>query len=56
MVFMFWRSDVTAVIYCASLSGYDESMYEDEMANVMHDSLDVFEEHVVKIDGLLKHQ
>ena len=40
--------DVTAVIYCASLSGYDESMYEDEMANVMHDSLDVFEEHVIK--------
>ena len=40
--------DVTAVIYCASLSGYDESMYEDEMANVMWDSLDVFEEHVIK--------
>ncbi|ETO20750.1 guanine nucleotide binding protein (G protein), alpha activating activity polypeptide O isoform 1 [Reticulomyxa filosa] len=33
---------VTAVIFVASLSGYDESMYEEEMENVMHDSLDLF--------------
>lgn len=33
---------VTAVIYVASLSGYDEVMYEEETENVMHDSLNLF--------------
>merc|ERR1719411_613871 len=35
---------VTAVIYVASLSGYDEAMYEEETENVMHDSLHLFAE------------
>ena len=33
---------VTAVIYVAALSGYDEAMYEEETENVMHDSLNLF--------------
>ncbi|ETO29764.1 hypothetical protein RFI_07357 [Reticulomyxa filosa] len=35
---------VTAVIFVASLSGYEESMYEEETENVMHDSLNLFTE------------
>jgi len=35
---------VTAVVYVASLSGYDEAMYEEETENVMHDSLHLFAE------------
>eukprot|EP01083_Nonionella_stella_P073436 198552_1 len=34
---------VSAVIYVASLNGYNEFMYEDESQNVMHDSLSLFE-------------
>eukprot|EP01083_Nonionella_stella_P178615 631427_1 len=34
---------VSAVIYVASLSGYNEFMYEDETQNVMQDSLNLFE-------------
>ena len=35
---------VTAVIYVASLNGFDEAMYEEETENVMHDSLHLFAE------------
>ena len=34
---------LTAVIFVASLSCYDEGMYEDEQANSMVDQLDLFE-------------
>jgi len=35
---------VTAVVYVASLNGFDEAMYEEETENVMHDSLHLFAE------------
>mmetsp|Transcript_27386 Transcript_27386/g.43333 ORF Transcript_27386/g.43333 Transcript_27386/m.43333 type:complete len:448 (+) Transcript_27386:136-1479(+) len=35
---------VTAVIFVASLSCYDELMFEDDTTNCMHDSLELFKE------------
>ena len=37
---------VTAVIFVAALSCYDEVTFEDEETNAMHESLTVFEEQV----------
>jgi len=34
--------DVTAVIFCAALSGYDLKLYEDETTNRMHEALKLF--------------
>ena len=34
--------DVTAIIYVASLSSYNEVMFEDEEVNTMHDCLELF--------------
>ncbi|KAJ6247160.1 guanine nucleotide-binding protein g(o) subunit alpha [Anaeramoeba flamelloides] len=36
--------DITAVIFCASLSGYDQNLFEDENENRMKESLLLFEE------------
>lgn len=36
--------DVTAVIFCAALSGYDLKLYEDETTNRMHEALKLFNE------------
>ncbi|ETO20299.1 guanine nucleotide binding protein, partial [Reticulomyxa filosa] len=37
---------VTAVLFVASLSAYNEATFEDEDLNAMEDSLQIFEEHV----------
>ena len=37
---------VTAVIFVSSLSAYDETIFEDENANAMDESLTVFDETV----------
>jgi len=34
--------DVTAVIFCVALSGYDLKLYEDETTNRMHEALKLF--------------
>jgi len=36
--------DVTAVIFCAALSAYDQVLYEDDTTNRMHESLKLFSE------------
>jgi len=36
--------DLTAVLFCASLSEYDQALYEDETVNRMHESLKLFDE------------
>eukprot|EP01101_Sappina_pedata_P001500 TRINITY_DN11583_c0_g1_i1.p1 TRINITY_DN11583_c0_g1~~TRINITY_DN11583_c0_g1_i1.p1 ORF type:complete len:355 (-),score=159.95 TRINITY_DN11583_c0_g1_i1:116-1180(-) len=36
--------DVTAVLFCTALSEYDQSLYEDETVNRMHESLKLFDE------------
>lgn len=35
---------VTAIIFCASLSEYDQTLREDESQNRMHESLKLFQE------------
>lgn len=37
---------VTAVIFVTALSAYDEAIFEDENANAMKESLEVFTEHI----------
>jgi len=34
--------DVTAVLFCVDLSGYDRKLFEDETVNRMHESLQLF--------------
>ena len=34
--------DVTSVLYCVALSGYDQKLFEDETVNRMHESLQLF--------------
>jgi GTPase SAR1 family protein len=36
--------DVTAVIFCVALSGYDLKLYEDETTNRMHEALKLFKD------------
>jgi len=36
--------NVTAVIFCAALSGYDLKLYEDESTNRMHEALKLFKD------------
>jgi len=36
--------DVTAVIFCAALSEYDQKLYEDETTNRMHEALKLFKD------------
>ena len=43
---MHFFDGVTAVIFVAALSCYDELIFEDEDTNAMHEALSVFEEHV----------
>jgi len=38
--------DVTAVLYCVDLSGYDRKLFEDETVNRMHESLQLFKDIV----------
>lgn len=38
--------DVKAIIYLASLSGYNQVLFEDSSENIMHESLKLFEEVV----------
>ncbi|XP_070764085.1 guanine nucleotide binding protein (G protein), alpha activating activity polypeptide O, a isoform X3 [Enoplosus armatus] len=35
--------DVTAIIFCVALSGYDQVLHEDETTNRMHESLKLFD-------------
>ncbi|KAE8608232.1 hypothetical protein XENTR_v10011434 [Xenopus tropicalis] len=35
--------DVTAIIFCVALSGYDQVLHEDETTNRMHESLMLFD-------------
>ncbi|KAA0723268.1 Guanine nucleotide-binding protein G(o) subunit alpha [Triplophysa tibetana] len=35
--------DVTAIIFCVALSGYDQMLHEDETTNRMHESLMLFD-------------
>ncbi|KAK9971606.1 hypothetical protein ABG768_024962 [Culter alburnus] len=35
--------DVTAIIFCVALSGYDQMLHEDETTNRMHESLTLFD-------------
>jgi len=34
--------DVTAILFCAALSGYNQKLYEDDKTNRLHESLDLF--------------
>jgi len=36
--------DVTAVIFCAAMSEYDQKLYEDETTNRMHEALKLFKD------------
>jgi GTPase SAR1 family protein len=45
--------DVKAIIYLASLSGYNQILFEDSSENIMHESLKLFEE--VAKNPLFKH-
>lgn len=36
--------DVTAVIFCAAMSAYDQKLYEDETTNRMHEALKLFKD------------
>jgi GTPase SAR1 family protein len=38
--------DVTAVLYCVALSGYDQKLFEDETVNRMHEALQLFKDIV----------
>jgi len=42
---MHFFDGVTAVIFVASLSAYDEAVFEDEKSNAMHEGLTVFKEN-----------
>ncbi|XP_031425603.1 guanine nucleotide binding protein (G protein), alpha activating activity polypeptide O, b [Clupea harengus] len=35
--------DVTAIIFCVAMSGYDQMLHEDETTNRMHESLTLFD-------------
>ncbi|XP_063043938.1 guanine nucleotide-binding protein G(o) subunit alpha-like [Engraulis encrasicolus] len=35
--------DVTAIIFCVAMSGYDQMLHEDETTNRMHESLQLFD-------------
>ncbi|CDQ86256.1 unnamed protein product [Oncorhynchus mykiss] len=35
--------DVTAIIFCVALSGYDQVLHEDETTNRMHESMKLFD-------------
>ena len=35
--------DVTAIIFCAAMSAYDQVLYEDETTNRMHESMKLFD-------------
>ena len=43
---MHFFDNVTAVIFVASLSCYDEVVFEDEDTNAMHEALEVFKEQI----------
>lgn len=34
--------DVTAILFIAAMSGYDQKLYEDERKNRLHESIDLF--------------
>lgn len=42
--------DVTAVLYVAALSEYDQTLYEESSVNRMKTSIDVFEEYVNRVE------
>ena len=38
--------DVTAILFIAAISEYDQTLYEDDARNRLHESLDLFEKVV----------
>merc|ERR1711974_66909 len=36
--------DITAVLYCVGLSAFDQTLYEDNITNRLHESLKLFHE------------
>ena len=43
---MHFFDNVTAVIFVASLSCYDEVVFEDEDTNAMHETLEIFKQQI----------